>query len=342
MQNAGRRPPSRAVTSRRGLLVAAIARTKKARQFGFNHERLQVPSLEVAWYCDTHLQLQPMHCVSAGLSLDSDPGNDMTDDSPKSTVFSLARGLSVLDVVAAANAPIGITDISRELNLAKGSVSRLVATLVQAGYLTRNQATRKYELGIRLWELGSRAISRIEIHGVARPVLEDIHERTGETVHLSVLSSEGAMVFLDMLEATRSIRPTFKLGDHTPAHCVANGKALLACMSPRQRDDLLTDRLRLYTDTTIKTKAQLLEALEEVRQAGYAINRGEYRPDVSGVAAAVCDRTNFAVGAIGISLPTISASDEKMEELGALVAEGAQKVSRALGASNTACNEEVR
>jgi DNA-binding IclR family transcriptional regulator len=255
----------------------------------------------------------------------------MANNSHKNTVHSLERGLHVLETVAAANGPVGITDLSRQLGLAKGSVARLVATLVNMNYLVRIAETRKYQLGLKLWELGSKSITRLDIRSVARPVMEDLHHDTGETVHLTILSSEGRMVFLDKLDSTKGLRPNVQLGAHLPVHCVANGKAVLAGLPPEQLQAMLASKLQPYTKNTITRKRDLLAALERVREVGYAKNTGEYRDDVSGVAAAICDHTNFAVAALGISLPTSRMVGDNPEVLGRLVADRAREISRALG-----------
>jgi DNA-binding IclR family transcriptional regulator len=255
----------------------------------------------------------------------------MANNLPRNTVHSLVRGLSVLEVIAAANGPVGITDLSRQLGLAKGSIARLVATLVQMNYLFRDPETRKYRLGLKLWELGSKSITGMDILSVARPVMEELHNETGETVHLTVLSSDGRMVFLDKLDSTKGIRPNVQLGAHLPAHCVANGKAVLAFLSGARLETILAKKLRQYTDTTITKKKPLLAAFEEIRRTGYAVNFGEYRTDVSGVAAAICDHTNLAVAALGISLPSTQMTQATSDELGLIVAESARKISLALG-----------
>jgi IclR family acetate operon transcriptional repressor len=234
-------------------------------------------------------------------------------------------------MVSAANGPVGITELSRQLGLAKGSIARLVATLAQMDYLVRDPETRKYQLGLKLWELGSKSITRLDIRGVARPVMESLHGDTGETVHLTVLSNEGKMVFLDKLDSTRGIRPNVQLGTHLPVHCVANGKAVLAYLSKDELHHLLPKKLQRFTDTTITQRSKLLAALKEIRRTGYSVNFGEYRSDVSGVAAAIRDHTNRAVATLGISLPTTRMTRAVSKELGQIVAKGAQKISASLG-----------
>lgn len=255
----------------------------------------------------------------------------MANSERGNTVHSLERGLAVLQVVASAGGPIGITDISRKLGLAKGSVARLVATLVKLDYLVQASDSRKYRLGLKLWELGSRSISRLSVLDVARPVMRELHDETAETVHLTILSDKGTMVFLDKLDSTKGLRPNVEVGAQLPVHCVANGKAMLAFMPRNQVEAVLDGRLQRYTSTTITSKPELAATLAAIRERGYAVNNGEFREDVSGVAAVICNEADAPVAALGISLPSARMSDPLARQLGELVAAKARKISGLLG-----------
>lgn len=249
----------------------------------------------------------------------------------RDTVQSLERGLEILAVLSTAGGPLGITDLSRRLGLAKGSISRLVATFVQQKYLVRDRETAKYRLGMRIFELGHMAVADVDVRDLARPVMARLHAATRETVHLTVLTDEGHMVFLDKLDSTKAVRPNVQLGAHLPPYCVANGKAVLAFRPEPEVERLLRGRLRRYTGTTVTRWSDLMAELDGVRRRGYAVNRGEYRADVSGVAAPIRDHTGLAVAALGVSVPTSRMTPELADELGRRVVKGAQEISAALG-----------
>jgi DNA-binding IclR family transcriptional regulator len=255
----------------------------------------------------------------------------VADHKRKLTVQSLQRGLEILVGVAQADRPVGITDLSRQFGLAKGSISRLVATLVQQSFLTRDAQTAKYRLGMKVWELGHGAVSRLDVRGLARPVMERLNAATRETVHLTVLTESDEMVFLDKLDSTRAVRPNVELGVTLPAYCVANGKAMLAFLPKARVDRVLRGKLRKFTSTTITRKSEMLAHLDAVHRAGYAVNRGEYRPDVSGVAAPICDHTDFAVAALGVSVPSNRMTPDLIVDLASRVMASAREISSALG-----------
>jgi DNA-binding IclR family transcriptional regulator len=255
----------------------------------------------------------------------------MANSSRRSTVQSLDRGLGILEELSTAGRPLGITDLSRRLGLSKGSVSRFVTTLVQRNYVLRDPDTAKYRLGLRLIKLGHMAAAKLDIRDLAQPVMARLHAATSETVHLTVLSDEGYMVFLDKLDSNKGTRPNIQLSAHLPPHCVANGKAILAFRPRTEAERILRGNLHRHTKTTITRWPEMQVALDNVRRLGHAENHGEFRDDVSGIAAPIRDHTNLAVAALGISVPTNRMASEHCEKLTRLVTAGAREISLAIG-----------
>lgn len=253
-------------------------------------------------------------------------------EQPKSapTVQSLERGLDILAALSRSERPLGITELANELGLAKGSVSRLVTTLVEQRFLSRDPATAKYRLGVRLWELGRRVLSRNGVADIAHPYLERLAAETQETAHITVMGDEGEMVFLEKLDSSHPLRPNIQLGPPHPPYCTANGKAILAFLPQPELEKILPARLRRHTDSTITSKSALLEHLETVRRIGYAVNRGEYRADISGVAAPILDADGWPIAALGLSVLTSRMSAQLARELGTRVRKDAAGISSAL------------
>lgn len=255
----------------------------------------------------------------------------MTTRKHRTTVQSLQRGLEILAAVAQAERPLGITELSQEFGLAKGSISRLVTTLVDQSFLVRVPETGKYRSSMKLWELGNGVVSRVGIRDITHPVLEALNEATQETVHLAALTESDEIVLLDKLDSTRAVRPHVVVGVHLPPHCVANGKVMLAFLPRSRVEQVLHGKLRAYTDTTIVGKRKLLAQFAEIRRQGYAVNRGEYRSDVWGLAAPIRDHTGAAVAALGISVPSQRLSEELIAGLAPRLVRSAEEISQALG-----------
>ncbi|PIE67902.1 MAG: hypothetical protein CSA23_01535 [Deltaproteobacteria bacterium] len=255
----------------------------------------------------------------------------MSDSKRSTTVKSLARGLDLLTMIAEADKPLGITDLSRKMGLAKGSVSRIVTTLVQQKFVTRDPESARYRAGIRLWELGLKSLEGLRFREVARPVMEAINGRTREGVHISVLNENNQMVFIDQIESTRTLRPFVRLGSLHPPYCVAMGKALLSVMSREELNQILPSELVSYTKNTITDKDALFDQLQAARKRGYATNHGEYRVDLSGIAAPIFDHLSKAVGTIGIVLASDRLTEGLEKKYGKILSSGAMEISLALG-----------
>ncbi len=255
----------------------------------------------------------------------------MNNNKRSTTVASLKRGLEVLTAIAEKDRPIGITELSRQMGLAKGSLSRIVNTLAQERFIVRDPETARYLSGVRLWELGRRYIENLNIVEVARPFMEEISTRTQEAVHISMLTEDGQMIFLDKIESTLSIRPFVQLGSIHPSYCVALGKALLSMLPSKELKKVLPSELKAYTDNTITDRDELIANLEEARKRGYAVNHAEFRSDLSGIAAAIFDHSNKAIASIGIVLPTSRLSEDLEKRFGEDLSTIAKTISLAMG-----------
>lgn len=255
----------------------------------------------------------------------------MANKQRRETVQSLERGLEILKIFSRSSVPLGITELSRNLGLAKGSVWRFVNTFVEHGFLTQNQETSKYQLGIGIHQLASRVPRDNNLLELSRPVLRWLQDEIEETVHIAVLNEENKMVFLEKLESKKDIRPNVQLGANLPPHCVANGKALLAFRSDTDVKWILQGKLQKYTETTITSLNKLMVVLSQVKEKGYSTNYGEFRTDVSGLAAPICDFTGLSIAAIGVSVPTQRMSARLVEALSSPLMVAAGKISNALG-----------
>jgi DNA-binding IclR family transcriptional regulator len=128
-----------------------------------------------------------------------------------------------------------------------------------------------------------------------------------------------------------AVRPNIVLGSPHPVYCTANGKAMLAFLPSARGDRALRGKLRKYTSATITRKGDLMKHLDKVRRLGYAVNHGEYRADVSGLAAPIRNHGGYAVAALGISLPSSRMSAELINDLAPRLLDSAARVSQALG-----------
>lgn len=241
---------------------------------------------------------------------------------------TFVKGLDLMELLAASDEPRGVTSLANELNLTKSNVHRLLTTLVAKGYVRRGEPNAGYELSSKVWEIGLKVGSRFNLVDIARPRMASLAEQTGETVHLSILD-KFEVVYLDKIESQQPIRSYTSVGGRAPAWAVATGKALLA----RASIDLssLPYPLPEFTGHSITARADIEAELSLVRKRGYAVNKGEWRDGVFGIAATISDATGMVVGAIGISGPGSRFRTKEMKLWATLVVEAADGISRAVG-----------
>lgn len=248
----------------------------------------------------------------------------------RSNIQSVQRAIALLRALGDGATELGVAELSRRVHLHKSTVSRLLATLQSAGLVERTAGSEKYHLGYELVRLASHAPQLSDVRAAARPFLEELAERSHETVHLAVLDGD-QVINIEQILGAHLIGDTNWVGRRTPLHCVANGKALLAHRSPGEIKRLLSGRLERFTGRTITSRMALRAELARVRRLGYAAARGEIEVGLNAVAAPVRDRTGETVAAVSVSGPSYRMTRKRMAELGALSVEIAAKVSARLG-----------
>jgi DNA-binding IclR family transcriptional regulator len=240
---------------------------------------------------------------------------------------TLIKGLTVLEHLAGSEVPRGVSDLARSLSLTKSNVHRTLQTLVATGY-ARATPAGTYECTLKLFELASSVLARIDVRQVAEPFMRALAERTQETIHLSLLD-KADVIYLHKIESPHPVRAYSSIGGRAPAYCVASGKALLAYQEEALAH--LPEVLQVHTSRTIPSLDLLRRELEQVRIQGFAINRGEWREGVCGLAAIVHDAMGRPGAAIGISGPADRLNPAALRRYSDVVVDVARSLSRALG-----------
>ena len=238
--------------------------------------------------------------------------------------------LRVLEELAVRQ-PVGVGDLARAMELPKSTVQRALGTLHTAGWIKQTGgAPTRWTLTTKALLIGRQATGELDLRDVAVPVMEELRRAVDETVHLAVAEGE-RVVLVERLETTQPVRIVLPLGQHLSGHASANGKAILAARSPEAVERYLAQGLTRFTDTTIDDPAALRADLEAVRACGYALNQGEWREDVSAVAAAVIGPDGSPVASVSINMPSSRCDRDRLVELGEHVRTAARSISAALG-----------
>jgi IclR family acetate operon transcriptional repressor len=199
----------------------------------------------------------------------------------------------------AAGGELGTNELARRTGVNASTVSRLLATLASAGYVDQ-AANGRYRLGIRLVQLGNAVVDRLDLRELARPELERLVERVGETATLSVSGGHEA-VTVDFVQSRSSVQGVAQLGRPSVAHATATGKVLLAFGGI----GLPPGALRRFTARTIADPRALARDIERVRARGWADAVGEREDDLAGIAAPVRGSRGELAAIVGLQGPTV-------------------------------------
>lgn len=246
----------------------------------------------------------------------------------------IANALRIIECVVE-HQPIGVTGIARILDLPKASVQRALTSLESSGWLARDRVNpRSWVQTPRIWVLAHTGRG-LEILELTRDVLQHLHEVTDENVHVSRREGDD-LIIVDRIESTKLIRVNDPIGNRVPLHLSGSGRAMLATWSPDQIDDYIDRRSREDHGSPPLDPDQLRRELEETRRVGYAVNRGSWRPEVSGVSTAVPlnGPGESAEYALAISIPTHRLDESKVGEYSELVLQARASILSAAGVAD--------
>lgn len=225
-----------------------------------------------------------------------------------------------------------MTEIARALRMPPSRAHRILKTLLAGRFVSQDPFSRRYRLGLRLFELGSSVATGLGIRDAARADMEHLSQETGETVSLGILE-EGELLYLDRIQTDDVLVLNLPPGKRVPAHATALGKSLLSELGDRDLDAFFSRRaLAKVTEKTLTSRAELRRELARTRQRGYALDDEEFVPGFRCVAAVVRGPAGEPIAAISVSTPSTRLPKTKMTELAALVTAAASRVSRRLGA----------
>jgi IclR family KDG regulon transcriptional repressor len=243
----------------------------------------------------------------------------------------LDRALAILDLLSADGPDLSLGEVSDKLALHKSTVHRLIMVLERHKLIERNSINGRYRLGLKLFELGTRAVSQLDLRERARPVLERLVLETSETVHLGILD-DTEVLYLDKVEPARSVRMSSSVGRRNPAYCTAMGKSILAYLPEAQVEAIVRKHgLKAMTANTITSLLELKAELAAIRERGYAVDNEEIEEGVRCVGCVVRDFSGGPIAAISVSGPAFRISREKAKSLSRPVVAAANALSAELG-----------
>jgi DNA-binding IclR family transcriptional regulator len=231
-----------------------------------------------------------------------------------------SRVLAILAAFDLAHPRLSLSEISRRADLPLATAHRLVNELIAWQGLRRCEDGR-YEIGLRLWEVGLLASLHNHLREVALPFLQTLYEATRENVHLAVRDGNDAL-YVEKLAGHRSVPIISRIGARLPLHATGVGKALLAYEPADLRRDYLAQPLMRPTRYTIVEPGRLLADLEQTVQRGYAVTREEMTLGSCSVAAPILDCIGRPVAAVAIVVDSVRVEPARLAPPVRLAAEG--------------------
>jgi IclR family acetate operon transcriptional repressor len=245
---------------------------------------------------------------------------------------TVAKAMSIVEILAAkAEVGVGLSELSALIGMPKSSTHRYMATLQSVGLAERNGGDR-FRLGTRVIELAGSFLANSDLRSESQATLDELADMTGETVHLAVPSGTG-VVYIAKIESKHTLGMSSHIGARLPMHCTALGKAILAFSAPERLQAVLAERPEARTAHTITSPEALRAELVTVRSQGFALDNEENEVGICCVGAPIIDYTGNAIAAISISGPRERMNRERTIQLGPLLWESTQRVSRRRGFS---------
>ncbi len=240
----------------------------------------------------------------------------------------ISRVAAILRAVANASTGVSIAELGRTVNIPRSTVYRIVATLADDGFLTMGRGRQGVLLGPELSQLA--AASRLRLADVALPSMQRIAQAVNETVDLAVLQ-HNQVRFVEQVVGVQRLRAEIIIGEIYPAYCTANGKAMLAALTPIALEAALESmQLVRLTEHTITSRTALLEDLAATRRTGVAFDREEHTLQICAVGTVIRDAFGGMAAAITVAAPSHRFYGREQELIAALL-DGRERIEQALG-----------
>ena len=267
------------------------------------------------------------------------PRGSGTAKASTASVQTLDRALSLLVTLAAADG-LTLTALGERTGLAPSSLHRLLASLSAHGFVAADEVDQTWAIGVEAFRVGQAFLRRAKAVSVARPVMRDLMEETGETANLGLIEG-GEVVFVAQVESAEPIRAFFRAGERRAAHASGIGKALIAEWPAERVVRLVRSRgLERYTANTLTGEAALMSALAEIRARGFAIDDEERNAGMRCIAAAIFDENGEAAAGLSISGPSARLDAARLAALGPRVAAAAARITAAIGGVVPRCGSD--
>ncbi len=253
-----------------------------------------------------------------------------TNVRPQNQVLVIDKAVRLLEEFRSADT-LTLTDLSERLGMSKSTVHRLLSSLEQVGFVSRERQPGCYRLGLKLFELGSLVQARLELRQIAHPYLAQLVRDTDETAFLIIRDGlYGACI--ERIDGSHVQSLILKFGGSLPLHAGGGTRCLLAYSPPEVLDEVLASGpLKAFTPYTITSGAALRADVEQTRLQGYTLSYQDVTIGVAAIGVPIFDHRDIAVGTLSLSGITPRWTETHMAEVLAAVRKAAQQISLKMG-----------
>ena len=247
-------------------------------------------------------------------------------------VPAVDRTIQVLNAFANGSSNLGVSELSRTLDINKSTLHGILNTLVHHSWLERDELSKTYRLGFGLYALGNRAGAQVDLLAIAHPFITQLAHEVQETIMLTTFRDEHVLL-VDIEEAPHDLKVSARVGKHMPYNAGAFGLIYAAAMTRAEFSELVRRRgFPTFTPKSIGDLHTYFQALDRVRVQGYASESEEYVGGLCGVAAPIVNLQGQVIASLGIVGFKSRLPDERLETLARRIRQVCQEISFRLGA----------
>lgn len=246
---------------------------------------------------------------------------------------SVFRAVQILELISKNEKPLGISEISRLLDIPKSSTFDIIYTLVDTGFLEiEDERLKTFSIGGKMLSIGSTFLKKRDLIQTIRPYLEEMSKKTQDIAFLGV-ENNGEIIYIDKVESlSQGIKATATLGSTNPMSITGLGKSILATYpSEKVKEIVGDDPLIAKTEYSIDNFDDLIKELEDTRKRGYAIDIRESQEEICCVAAPINNYLEEPIAAISIASLAYKTNDKRQKELGKFIEQIALDISLKFG-----------
>lgn len=244
---------------------------------------------------------------------------------------SVSKALRIIETLAESPKAMRLIDIASRVEMPPSTVLRMIATLVDYGYLAQDADSQRYFLTMKFATIGSMVASRFNMRDIVHPYIARIARLYGEATCMAIDDYMTAL-YVDFVDGPDGmLRIMQHIGKRSPLHCSGVGKCLLLNYDESMLDEFIAQKgLPVLTRHTITTRGDLMEELAITRKRGYALDNEECELGARCVACGIANTAGKVVAAISVSGPVSRMTDDYVEKISASLMEAAAQISRLL------------